>query len=115
VYSFVCLAGGGCKKGYNVAVLDALMDRIAQQDSSMFGIREPSNYAAFLTLHERFEDCPKADDAKANWRARCVDTWSKLDALLPGTFTGGRCAGELVSGFGTLPLSPSIVTGTLCE
>ena len=87
------------------------MERLTEQGSSTFEIRKPANYDAFLALHERFEDCPKADAAKADWRARCVDTWSKLDAAIPGTFTGGRCDNRLVSGFGTLPISPSIVYG----
>jgi hypothetical protein len=93
-----------------MTALDALMERL-KHGASTFEIREPANYDAFLTLHERFEECPKADDARTRWRARCVDTWSKLDSLLSGTFTGGRCAGHLVSGFGTLPMSPNVVYG----
>jgi hypothetical protein len=94
-----------------MTALDALMERLNKRGALPFEIREPANYDAFLILHEQFGDCPKADEAKAHWRARCVDTWSKLDAVLPGTFTGGRCGGQLVSGFGTLPLSPNIVYG----
>jgi hypothetical protein len=63
--------------------LDALMERLAKESALTFEMREPANYDAFLTLHEQFEECPEASDAKPLWRARCVDTWSKLDAVPP--------------------------------
>lgn len=94
-----------------MSTLESLIAKLTDRGASLIEIRTRENYCDFLALHEQFEECPRSEDAKAMWRARCVDTWSTLDSVLPGTFTGGRFAGHLVSGFGTLPFSPTVLYG----
>jgi len=94
-----------------VTLLNQLLDKAVECPQKYLVCREDRNYDAFLDLYARVGYAPTILDDMQAWRARSVDTWSHVDSILPGTYTGGFVRDQLESGAGTLPMSPSIVYG----
>lgn len=75
--------------------------------------RRQQNYSQFLDLYQRVGYAPEETQARLVWEKRTAKTWRILDeGVLPGTCAGGLGPdGVIVSGWGTLPISPSVVYG----
>ena len=89
--------------------LHDLIETITKDPQLAFVQRTQSCYGKFLQLYEDIGYAPVQLEALDGWRKRSCNTWRQLDARLPGTMTGGRRGGEIVSSWGTLPLSQSAV------
>ena len=94
-----------------MAMVDTLMDELEQLGDAVFVQRQPANYECFLHLYEQVGYAPADAEARTEWRKRSIDTWTKLDAHLPGSYTGGGLENRIVSALGTLPMSPTIMYG----
>jgi hypothetical protein len=94
-----------------VTIVDILMDELEQFGDTVFVQRQPENYERFLNLYEEVGYAPADDQARTAWRKRSIDTWTKLDAHLPASYTGGGFDERVMNALGTLPMSPTIVYG----
>ncbi len=92
-----------------MSVLHDLIATIAKDPQLAFVQRTESSYEKFLQLYERVGYAPIRREAVDEWRKRSRDTWRKLDTRLSGTMTGGIEGENIVSSWGTLPLSQSAV------
>jgi len=94
-----------------MTILDNLLDLLADRPSRHIVARDPRNYEAFLSLYARVGYAPASEEERHKWRETSTDTWKYLDEVLPATYTGGPSGQLLVSGAGTLPMSPTVVYG----
>jgi hypothetical protein len=92
-------------------ILEELMNDLERFAKATYVPRSPANYDRFLRLYEQVGYAPADDQERGRWRARSIETWTKLDERLAGTYTGGGLHDELASAVGTLPISPTIVYG----
>jgi hypothetical protein len=76
-------------------------------------VRIGENYDRFLDLYKQVGYAPVDPLALRQWQQRSLETWSKLDqGILEGSYAGGTDAdGRVVSGWGTLPISPTVAYG----
>ena len=92
-------------------VLHDLIETITKHPQLAFVQRTESCYGKFLQLYADVGYAPVQLEAVDGWRRRSCNTWRQLDARLPGTMTGGMGGENIVSSWGTLPLSQSAVYG----
>ena len=90
-------------------------DRCLEMSSSLelppfFVRRQPSNYLDFLQFYKSVGYVP--DSCKASlkeWQNSSFASWRRLDTQLPTTCTGAEFAGRLVSSWGMVPYSKTVI------
>ena len=91
---------------------EELIDRLDAMNSPPFLIfRERSNYGKFLRLYRALGYGLESAASLQVWENLSIDTWQKVDRVLPNSCTGGSARGNIVSSWGTLPYSPKVVYG----
>ena len=89
--------------------LHDLIATITKDPQLAFVQRTESCYEKFLELYENVGYAPLQQEAVVGWRKRSCNTWRRLDTRLPGTTIGGTAGENIVSSWGTLPLSQTAV------
>jgi hypothetical protein len=95
--------------------IEPLLIEIGEAPEKFCAARTVGNYGQLLDLYERVGYGPKSMAVREKWRRETISSWSYIDSVLPGTCTVGMHRDELISSWGTIPLTSNLLyTHSVC-